>query len=79
MYPNVEVRRSYRLAAQGKNEHDAMRGQPVDVASTARLCAALSTEPRTVARYAGTSAQPLSRARRAAEANHNESPLGIGA
>jgi hypothetical protein len=50
--PNVEVRRSYRLAAQGKNEHDALCGQPVDVASTAGLCAAPSTEPRTIACYA---------------------------
>jgi hypothetical protein len=40
MEPNVEVRRSYRLAAQGKNKHDAMCGQPVDVASTDGLCAA---------------------------------------
>jgi hypothetical protein len=39
---NVEVRRSYRLAAQGENEHDAMCGQPVDVASTARLAASLA-------------------------------------
>jgi hypothetical protein len=43
--PNVEVRRSCRLAVQGKNEHDALCGQPVDVASTAELCAAPSTKP----------------------------------
>jgi hypothetical protein len=46
------VRRSCRLAAQGKSEHDAMCGQPVDVASTAGLCAARSTKPRAAERYA---------------------------
>jgi hypothetical protein len=79
MEPNVEVRRSYRLAAQGKNEDDAMCGQPVDVASTARLCAAPSTEPRTVARCATNERAAPGQGTEAAEAHHNEAPTCIGA
>jgi hypothetical protein len=56
-----------------------MCGQPVDVASTDRLCAAPTTEPETAAGFAANNRAAPGQGTGAAEANHNETPLGIGA